>query len=270
MSLSVVIPICNERENIRPLYLSLTAVLNGGGRDYEILFIDDGSNDGSSEELSDLATHDPDVKVIRFARNYGQTAALAAGIEHASGDVIVTLDGDRQNDPADIPLLLAKLDEGFDFVHGWRKDRHDAFHRTLPSQLANWLIRRVTGVPLHDVGCTLKAMRREVARVLPLVGDMHRFIPILAHAGGARCAQVVVRHHPRRAGQTKYGLGRTFRVLRDLIALKKMLRRRDYPQPTERQYVIRELVNFNRCLAPCTQVPDTLANHQDTFATTPE
>ena len=285
MSLSIVIPICNECESIRPLYVALTAVLNGSGRNYEILFVDDGSNDGSYDELLALAERDRDIKLIRFARNFGQTAALAAGIEYASGEVIVTLDGDRQNDPADIPLLLAKLDAGFDLVHGWRKDRHDAFHRTLPSRIANWLIRRVTGVPLHDLGCTLKAMRREIARALPLIGDMHRFIPILAHANGARCAQVIVRHHPRRAGKTKYGLGRTFRVLRDLIAVQRMIRRGSRPLPFERQYEIRELVNFGRETASVnfliSDLKSQIANpphevegysipDQKSFATTPE
>jgi glycosyltransferase involved in cell wall biosynthesis len=229
MSVSVVVPICNELENIPLLYHQLAAVLPSLAQPHdvqpwEIVFVDDGSTDGSSQRLNDLAARDTRVKVVRFRRNYGQTAAMQAGIQHSSGDVIVTLDGDLQNDPLDIPLLVKKLDEGYDLVHGWRKQRHDTLlTRKIPSRIANWLISRVTGFPIHDLGCTLKAIRREIAIELELYGEMHRFIPILAHQRGARCVEVITRHHPRRFGQTKYGLSRTTRVLLDLITVKYML-----------------------------------------------
>jgi glycosyltransferase involved in cell wall biosynthesis len=224
MGLSVVIPIYNEVENIGRLYAALDAVLPLIGRDYEIILVDDGSTDGSAGALRELAARDPLVRVIEFRANFGQSAALHAGIQAAAGDVIVTLDGDLQNDPADIPRLLAKLDEGYDLVHGWRKRRQDALvSRKLPSRAANWLISRITGFPVHDLGCTLKAIRREVARELELYGEMHRFIPILAHWRGARCVEVETNHHPRRFGTSKYGLSRTFRVLLDLITVKYLI-----------------------------------------------
>ena len=224
MSVSVVVPVCNEVDNIQPLYQQLAAVLPSLCREWEILFVDDGSTDGSRQRLTELAARERRVKVIAFRRNYGQTAAMQAGIDHAGGDVIVTLDGDLQNDPLDIPVLVAKLDEGYDLVHGWRKQRQDTLlTRKLPSRAANWLISRVTGFPIHDLGCTLKAMRREIALELELYGEMHRFIPILAHQRGARCVEVVTRHHPRRHGRTKYGLSRTVRVVLDLITVKYML-----------------------------------------------
>lgn len=224
MSVSVVIPIYNERDNISPLYWQLQKVLPELGRAWEILFVDDGSTDGSADNLREIATSDPKVKVIQFRRNYGQTAALQAGIDLAQHDVIITMDGDLQNDPVDIPLLLDKLDEGFDLVHGWRKDRQDALvHRKLPSRIANWLISKVTHFPVQDLGCTLKAIRREIAQEIELYGEMHRFIPILAHQRGARCAEVVTNHRPRTAGQTKYGIDRTFRVILDLVTVKYML-----------------------------------------------
>ncbi len=224
MSVSVVVPICNELENISPLYQQLAAVLPSLNRRWEIVFVDDGSTDGSSDRLKQIAAADERVKVVRFRRNYGQTAAMQAGIHHASGETIVTLDGDLQNDPLDIPTLVNKLDEGYDLVHGWRKLRQDTLlTRKIPSKIANWLISRVTRFPIHDLGCTLKAIRRDIAVELELYGEMHRFIPILAHARGARCVEVVTRHHPRRFGQTKYGLSRTVRVVLDLITVKYML-----------------------------------------------
>jgi glycosyltransferase involved in cell wall biosynthesis len=220
MSLSVVVPVYNERENIRPLYDALLAVLPSIGRPYEIVFVDDGSTDGTERQLRLLAERDPAVRIVQFRRNFGQTAAMNAGLRLAEGDVIVTLDGDLQNDPADIPLLLAKLDEGYDLVHGWRKERRDALlHRRIPSIVANWLISKATRFPVRDLGCTLKAIRREIAQELQLYGEMHRFIPILAHWRGARCVEIVTRHHPRRAGQSKYGLSRTVRVLLDLMTV---------------------------------------------------
>ncbi|MFN0017299.1 MAG: glycosyltransferase family 2 protein [Pirellulaceae bacterium] len=224
MSVSIVVPIYNEVENVPLLYDQLLAVLPELNRPWEIVFVDDGSKDGTAAKLDELAAKDERVKVIRFRRNFGQTAAMHAGLQYASGEVIVTLDGDLQNEPADIPMMVQKLDEGFDLVHGWRKQRQDAFlNRKLPSKIANWLISRVTRFPIHDLGCTLKAIRRDIARELELYGEMHRFIPILAHQRGARCVEVETRHHPRRFGQTKYGISRTLRVVLDLMTVKYML-----------------------------------------------
>lgn len=223
-SVSIVIPIYNERENVPRLYEQLRAVAAELPRPCEMLFVDDGSRDGSREALQNLADQDPRVKIVSFRRNYGQTAAMRAGLQYASGDVIVTIDGDLQNDAADIAMMLENIDDGYDLVHGWRKQRQDAFwNRRLPSMIANWVISRTTGFPIHDLGCTLKAIRREIADELELYGEMHRFIPILAHARGARCLEVVTAHHPRQFGQTKYGISRTLRVLLDLITVKYML-----------------------------------------------
>lgn len=221
MSVSVVVPIYNEVENIPLLHEAVTRVLQKLGRPYEVILVNDGSRDGSAAALADLAARDPLVKVIEFRRNYGQTAAMQAGIQAASLDVVVLLDGDLQNDPADIPMLLEKIEEGYDLVHGWRKKRQDAFlNRKLPSKIANWIISRVTGFPVHDLGCSLKAIRTEIAQELQLYGEMHRFIPILAHWRGAKCVEVVTNHHPRRFGQSKYGISRTTRVLLDLLTVK--------------------------------------------------
>lgn len=228
--LSIIVPIFNELDNLEPLHAAISAVARKIGSPYELLFIDDGSRDGSSETLDRLAAGDTAVKVVHFRRNFGQTAAMSAGLRLATGEVIVLVDGDLQNDPQDIPLLLAKLDEGYDLVHGWRRHRQDPWlSRKLPSRLANWLISRVTGFAAHDLGCTLKAMRREIAGELRLYGEMHRFIPILAHWRGARCAEVVVRHHLRQAGRSKYGLSRTGRVLLDLITVNYMVRYQTSP-----------------------------------------
>jgi glycosyltransferase involved in cell wall biosynthesis len=224
VDVSVVIPVYNEVESIPLLHRQVTAALNNAGRSYEILFVDDGSHDGSFEQLAELARQDRALRVLRLRRNFGQTAALQAGIQAAIGDVIVTMDGDLQNDPSDIPLLLAKIDEGYDLVHGWRKNRQDRWlDRRLPSLIANKLISRVTRFPIHDLGCTLKAIRREIAQDLELYGEMHRFIPILAFARGARCVEMVTRHHPRRFGTTKYGISRTLRVILDLMTVKYLL-----------------------------------------------
>jgi glycosyltransferase involved in cell wall biosynthesis len=219
--LSVVIPAYNEEENVPILYEKLKKVLDGLGQDYEIIFVDDGSTDGTYQRLKQLAEKDSRLKVIRFKRNYGQTAAMSAGFEHAKGDVIITLDADLQNDPEDIPLLLEKLKEGYHVVSGWRKDRKDPFlSRRLPSMVANWLISKITGVHLHDYGCTLKAYRAEVVKDLELFGDMHRFLPALTKRRGAKITEVVVRHHPRMFGRSKYGIGRTVRVLLDIMLVK--------------------------------------------------
>jgi glycosyltransferase involved in cell wall biosynthesis len=220
MDLSVLIPIKDERDNLAPLLERLKRALDPLGLTYEVVFVDDGSGDGSHAVLERLAA-DPLVKVVRLRRNFGQTAALQAGIDWSSGDVLVTMDGDLQNDPADIPALLAKLAEGFDAVLGQRARRRDHFLvRKVPSLVANWVIRKVTGVQIKDMGCTLRALRRDLAEGLPLYGEMHRFVPVLAQQYGARLAQIPVRHHARSAGRTKYGLTRTVRVVLDLITVK--------------------------------------------------
>jgi glycosyltransferase involved in cell wall biosynthesis len=218
--ISVVVPLLNEQDNIGPLYEQITQTLTDV-YEYEIIFIDDGSNDNSFDILAKLQKTDAAIRVICFRKNFGQTAALSAGFAHARGKVIVAIDADLQNDPADIPKMIAKLDEGFDVVSGWRKKRHDnAFTKLLPSKIANWLISRITGVKLHDYGCTLKVYRREVIEETKLYGEMHRFIPALASWSGARIAEMPVNHRPRTTGKTKYGLGRTLKVILDLITVK--------------------------------------------------
>ena len=220
VEVSVVIPLLNEQDNIKPLYQQITQAL-AGVHEYELIFVDDGSTDGSFNILSGIHKADDRVKVIRFRKNFGQTAALSAGFDHAQGQVVVAIDADLQNDPADIPGMIQKLHEGFDIVSGWRKKRHDnAITRRIPSIAANWLISKITGVSLHDFGCTLKAYRQEVLRETRLYGEMHRFIPVLASWAGATICEMVVNHRPRTAGVAKYGLGRTWKVLLDLITVK--------------------------------------------------
>ncbi len=218
---SVVIPIFDEAENVGPLVAALVPALDGLNRPYEVIFIDDGSRDGTGALLADAARANPRIKVITFKRNFGQTAAMMAGIDHAQGEVIVPMDGDLQNDPSDIGALLAKLDEGYGVVSGWRRDRKDTFlTRILPSRIANALISWVSGVELKDYGCTLKAYRREVLEGFRLYGEMHRFVPIYAKWQGARITELPVKHHPRRKGKSKYGLGRIFKVMLDLLVVK--------------------------------------------------
>ena len=221
--LSVVVPLHNEQDNVQPLYAELNEVLSGMGISYQMVFVDDGSTDGSLERLRAASGGDPHVTIIELRRNFGQTAAMAAGFDHAGGRVIVPMDGDMQNDPRDIAGLLAKMNEGrgYDVVSGWRKDRQDTLvKRKLPSMIANWLIGYVTGVRLHDYGCTLKAYRREIIRDVNLYSELHRFLPALAAWNGARVAEIPVNHRPRTRGQTKYGIGRTFKVLLDLLTVK--------------------------------------------------
>jgi glycosyltransferase involved in cell wall biosynthesis len=217
---SVVVPLLNEQANIAGLYEQIGRAL-AGKYEYEVIFIDDGSTDDSFAVLAGLQKDDARVRVIRFRRNFGQTAALSAGFDHARGEIVVAIDADLQNDPADIPRMVDKVNEGYDVVSGWRKKRHDnALTRLVPSRMANWLIARITGVKLHDFGCTLKAYRREVLTETRLYGEMHRFIPALASWSGARIVEMVVNHRPRTAGTAKYGLGRTVKVILDLITVK--------------------------------------------------
>lgn len=222
VQLSVIIPVYDEKENLKPLHQSLSEALRE--QSYEIVYVDDGSQDGSLEVLEEIVREDPQhAQVIELRRNFGQTAAIAAGLDHSSGDVIVTIDADQQNDPADIPLLLEKIESGYDVVSGWRVDRQDKLSRKIPSRVANWLISRVTGVPLHDYGCTLKAYRREVLQGFRLYGEMHRFIPAYAGWVGAKMVEIPVRHHPRRHGKAKYGLERTLKVVLDLFTVKFLI-----------------------------------------------
>ncbi len=219
-SVSIVIPVFNEEQSLKLLYDAIKEAMKGLGRDYEIVFVDDGSTDASFDTLSGLNAADDHVVVVSFRRNFGQTAALAAGFEYAANDIIITMDADLQNDPADIPRLLENI-EGFDIVSGWRKKRKDPFlTRKLPSMIANWLISKVTGVRLHDYGCTLKAYRREVIENVHLYGEMHRFIPAIASWYGASITEMETTHHPRRFGHSKYGLSRILRVFLDLITVK--------------------------------------------------
>ncbi|OGP21182.1 MAG: glycosyl transferase [Deltaproteobacteria bacterium GWA2_57_13] len=224
MDLSVVVPIYNEEESLEALIQETNEVLRALGKDCEIIIVDDGSTDGTYPILIRLFRKEPRLKVVRLKRNFGQTAAVAAGLAYAQGEVIVAMDGDGQNDPRDIPALLAKLDEGFDLVSGWRSPRQDPFWtRRLPSQIANGLISWITEVKLHDYGCTLKAIRREIAKDLKLYGEMHRFIPAIAYERGARIAEIKVHHRPRLWGKSKYGIARTFRVVLDLLTVKFLL-----------------------------------------------
>jgi glycosyltransferase involved in cell wall biosynthesis len=224
MFLSLIIPVYNEEENLPILFDAITKVMTSLKKPWEVIFVNDGSTDQSLEVLRGLAKKDQHVRVIVFRRNFGQTAAISAGIDHAKGDVVILLDADLQNDPADIPMLLSKLEEGYDVVSGWRKDRKDnAITRNLPSMMANGLISWVTGVHLHDYGCTLKAYRREVLDEFRLYGETHRFIPVFAHSVGARITELPVHHHPRLHGKAKYGLERTMKVVLDLFTVKFLL-----------------------------------------------
>lgn len=229
--LSLVIPVYNEEENLRPLLEEIQAALNAQELDYEVIFIDDGSRDSSFELLRELHAEDNRVVVIRFRRNHGQTAAFAAGFDYAQGEYIVTLDADRQNDPADIPVLLAKINEGqFDVVNGWRQNRHDALiMRKIPSRIANWLIATTSGVYLHDRGCSMRLFRAEVVSDLNLYGEMHRFIPELCAFAGYTLTEVPVNHRPRVAGTSKYGISRTFRVIVDLFTILFLRKYADRP-----------------------------------------
>jgi glycosyltransferase involved in cell wall biosynthesis len=225
MDLSLVIPVYNEEKNLPQLFDAIYRVLTPLNYQWEVILVNDGSRDRSLDVLREYAMKDAErVRMVSFRRNFGQTAAIAAGIDYSSGETIVLLDADMQNDPADIPMLLAKLDEGYDLVSGWRKDRKDnALARNFPSHIANWIISQVTGVHLHDYGCTLKAYRRDALAGFRLYGEMHRFIPVFAHSIGARITELPVRHHPRQFGKANYGLERTAKVVLDLFTVKFLL-----------------------------------------------
>jgi glycosyltransferase involved in cell wall biosynthesis len=231
MKVSIIVPVYNEEENIPLLYDALVAAVSSLPHAWEAVMVDDGSKDKSMFELEKLAARDPEhFRVVRLRRNFGQTAAIAAGIDHSDGDVIILMDADLQNDPADIPMMVQKLEEGYDLISGWRKRRKDAFlTRTLPSNIANGLISWVTGVKLHDYGCTLKAYRREVITGFRLYGEMHRFIPVYANRVGAKIIEVPVNHHPRLHGKAKYGLERTLKVILDLVTVKFLSSYADKP-----------------------------------------
>ena len=221
MDLSVVIPVYNEEESVKFLYEDVTKALLDLNRPYEILLVDDGSKDNTYRNALSLAQADPRLKILKLKRNYGQTTALHAGFQNAKGKVIVTMDGDLQNDPDDIPALLNKMEEGYDIVLGWRHERKDFFiSRKLPSKIANWLIRKVTGIPVEDNGCAIRAYRAEVIKNFPMYSEMHRLMPVITALVGAKFAQIKVKHHPRKFGHSKYGLSRIYKVLLDLVALK--------------------------------------------------
>jgi glycosyltransferase involved in cell wall biosynthesis len=229
-AISVVVPVYDERDNLVPLVDELAAALSPLAFPFEVIVVDDGSRDGTSQILRDLARSRPYVRAVFFRRNFGQTAAFDAGFRNASGDVIVTMDGDRQNDPRDIPTMIAKLKEGYDVVAGWRRDRKDAvLFRKIPSRIANWLVRTATGTAIHDLGCSLRVYRREVTDELQLYGEMHRFISVLADNMGARIAEVEVHHRPRSSGSSKYGLGRSMKVLLDLTTILFLRRYKTKP-----------------------------------------
>jgi glycosyltransferase involved in cell wall biosynthesis len=241
--ISVVIPLHDEEQNVAPLHEELTRVLSGLGREYELILVDDGSQDATFERLAEVQARDPRVRVVQFTRNFGQTAAFAAGFGLARGAFIVTSDGDLQNDPADIPKLLA-LARGHDIVCGWRQDRKDSFvTRHLPSVIANRLLAAITGLQLHDNGCSLKVYRADVVKPLKLRPGMHRYLPALASQLGPRVTEVVVNHRPRRFGRSKYGLSRTFAVVRDLVSLRRLMREAvDPAAPTPVLYEVRRVL----------------------------
>ncbi len=230
LGLSVVVPLYNEEDNVEPLYDELTEALEGTEDGYELVLVDDGSSDHTVERLRAICERDGRVKVLRFRRNYGQTAALQAGFDAACGRVVVTLDGDLQNDPRDIPAMVREIEEGFDVVTGWRRDRKDVFlTRKVPSVAANWLIGRLTGVRIHDNGCTLKAYRRDVVKRARLYSEMHRFLAPMLSLSGCRYREVEVNHRARRFGESKYGLGRIWKVFLDLLTVKMLLRFATHP-----------------------------------------
>mgnify|MGYP000350641990 CR=1 FL=1 len=230
MKLSVIAPLYNEEESVKALYESITGAVEPIGHEYEILFVDDGSKDKTFEIAKGIAKQDSRLKVIKFRRNYGQTPAMAAGIDHASGNILITMDGDLQNDPRDISEMLDKIGEGYDIVVGWRHKRKDKLiTRKIPSKIANWLIGKVTGVPIKDNGCSLKCFRADIIKNVPLYSEMHRFIPAMTSLAGTKIAEIKVKHHAREFGESKYGLTRIYKVLVDLITIKTILSSFSWP-----------------------------------------
>ncbi len=223
LDVSIVIPLYNEEESVDALHREVTAAAEGLGRAYELILVNDGSRDGTLEKLRAIAERDPRVKVVTFRKNCGQTAAIQAGFDHSEGKVVITLDGDLQNDPADFGLLLQNIDEGYDVVSGWRRDRKDKFSRRLPSMVANWMIGRLTGTRIHDNGCTLKAYRAEVVKKTRLYAEMHRFLAPMMSLSGSRYKEVVVNHRARQFGKSKYGMSRIWKVFLDLLTIKMLL-----------------------------------------------
>ncbi len=224
MDLSVIVPLYNEEDSVTPLYDAIIKSVDRMGINYEMLFVDDGSKDNTVPVASKLAAQDKRLRIVKFRRNYGQTPAMAAGIDNANGKILVTMDGDLQNDPDDIPMLVRKIDEGFDIVVGWRHNRQDKLiTRKIPSKIANWLIGKITGVPIKDNGCSLKAYRADVIKKIPLYSEMHRFIPAMTSLAGTKIAEVKVKHHARAFGESKYGLNRIYKVFIDLITIKTIL-----------------------------------------------
>jgi glycosyltransferase involved in cell wall biosynthesis len=224
VELSIIVPLYNEEDNVHPMYEAVRAAVLPLGRTAELIFVDDGSRDGTFAKALELPRHDGlHLRLVRLRKNAGQTAAMVAGIDHARGRVLITMDGDLQNDPADIPLFLDKIAEGYDLVVGWRHKRQDHFSRVLPSKVANWLIAKVTGVPIKDNGCSLKAYRADLIKRIPLYSEMHRFIPAMASLAAPRLAQIKVRHHPRKFGQSKYGFSRIYKVALDLVSIRTIL-----------------------------------------------
>lgn len=224
MFISIVVPVYNEQDSIKPLFFSIVETMQSIGKDYEIIFVDDGSTDRTLEELLCVKKENDHVKIIGLRKNFGQTASMSAGFDHTKGQIIIAMDGDLQNDPADIPKLIKGIEDGYDIVSGWRANRKDKLIlRKIPSIIANWLISKITGVKLHDYGCTLKAYRQDVIKSIKLYGEMHRFIPALASWNGAKILEIPIKHNSRKFGKSKYGLWRTFRVVLDLLNLKFML-----------------------------------------------
>lgn len=223
LDVSIVIPLYNEEESVDALHREVTAAAEGLGRTYELILVNDGSRDGTLEKLRAIAERDPRVKAVSFRKNCGQTAAIQAGFDHSEGKVVITLDGDLQNDPADFGLLLQHIDEGYDVVSGWRRDRKDKFSRRLPSMVANWMIGRLTGTRIHDNGCTLKAYRAEVVKKTRLYAEMHRFLAPMMSLSGSRYKEVVVNHRARQFGKSKYGMSRIWKVFLDLLTIKMLL-----------------------------------------------
>ena len=221
--LSVIVPLYYEEDNVQLLHKAICDAVRPLGLRTEIVFVDDGSRDRTFERCLELPRTDPDLRIVKFRRNAGQTAAMSAGIDHARGEVLITMDGDLQNDPQDIPLFLEKIAEGYDLVVGWRHNRQDHWSRVLPSKVANWLIGKVTGVPIKDNGCSLKAYRADLIKNIPLYNEMHRFIPAMASLAAPRIAQIKVRHHPRRFGKSKYGFSRIYKVFVDLVTIRSIL-----------------------------------------------